>query len=544
MRQRLHVRYCLLFILLTSPWHAQLALGADPAPAPPPSTRLKQPLTGSAEENALFLPAQLEFQHENYGKALEHFNEFLYIYPRSPLAPEAERYYTISRVRAGEPGAASPRQPAARLDVEGKTPPPPEAAASGSAPSPAETRLKLDFREYLAGVLTSDASYQFDRAEFNKAYAQSLANLQGYGWKLTLDPSATAYNDRGLTYGADLTANLTRTLYDGGRQRLMEGELDIVGQLARTSLLDSGNRAALVAVNNYAAFYTLQQEVSLLGANYERFGKFMQGTEQSYRKGLRFSSYEYYTAKSQYLVLERELLQKKADLLKAETAFRQYGKISSEARLVLAPHSVARPADLPGMETQALVNNPAISAARLNRDLQLQKVEDRTAQTGANVQLRSALGVQAGSTAYIGSSTSYGYGSKPVASIGILASIPLWDGGVRKSTLLVEEMEALKQRLLLEKTTEDVIKRLSDVYVDYLSLEKDQEITGELVQLNRKRFQIASERFERGLEAYRSVQEALSDTTLSEIELIRQGTLLQKLRLDMAVLSGRKAAEL
>ena len=105
-------------------------------------------------------------------------------------------------------------------------------------------------------------------------------------------------------------------------------------------------------------------------------------------------------------------------------------------------------------------------------------------------------------------------------------------------------MEALKQKLLLKKATDDVIRRLSQVYIDYLSLEKNKEITAQLAELNRKRFQIASERFDRGLEPYRSVQEALSDSTLSEIELIRQEILLQKLRLDMALLSGVKAAEL
>ena len=530
--------YYLLIILLLPLGHSQQATGEESL-AP---SALNAP-NGTAAENALFLPAQKEFQDENYPKALEHFNTFLYIFPRSPLAPEAEQYYTISRVRVKDTdhpqhdrGQDSAGVKAAKLV---------DCAVEGAGiPVPAPACLKLNFRDYLAGVLKSDASYKIERAEFNRIYAQSLASLQGYGWKVSLDPGATVYDDRGLTYGADLTANITRTLYDGGRQRVLESELEIVRQLSHASLLDSGNRAALIAVNNYASFYTLQQEVSLLDKNFARYRKFMQAAEESYRKGLRFSSYDYYSARSQYLVLEQELLRKKSDLLKAETSFRQYGKISSGAQIELAPLSVALPSDLPNMETQALVYNGSIQAARLNRDLQMHKVKEQVAQSGATVQLKSSLGVQVGSPGYIGTSTSYGYGSKPVASVGINASIPIWDGGVRKSTLLAEEMEALKQRLLLEKTTEDVIKRLSDVYVDYLALEKDQEITGELLKLNRKRFQIATERFERGMEGYRSVQEAMSDTTLSEIELIRQGTLLQKLRLDMAVLSGQKMAEL
>jgi outer membrane protein TolC len=526
------LRYCYILLIALLPAHGQArkAFGDSSLPSLAPPPPLSSHASGDlAAENDLFLPAQKEFRQEEYGRALEHFHEFLNIYPRSPLAPEAELYYTISRVRVRGGG-----EPAAQ---------PVESALPGS-PQPAQARLKLDFRHYLAGVLESDPSRRIERAEFDGIYAQTLANLQGYGWKASLDPGATVYDDRGLTYGADLTANLTRTLYDGGRQRLLQGELQIVGQLSRISLIDSGNRAALIALNIYASFFTLQQEVSLLDNNFERFRRFMQGTEQSYRLGLRFSSYEYYTAKSQFLVLERELIQKKAELLKAETAFRQYGKITDAVRLELAALSAPPPADLPGMETQALVNNSAIQAARLQRDRQEQKVEEKAAQSGATVLLRSALGVQVGSTGYIGSSTSFGYGTKPVASLGISASIPLWDGGARKSALLVEELEALKQRLVLEKTSEEVIKRLSDIYLDYLALQKDREITGELAELNRKRYQIASERFEHGLEAYRSVQEALSDATLSEIELIRQETLLQKLGLDLALLSGKKAADL
>jgi hypothetical protein len=511
---------------------------------PPFTAQRQQAGDGSAEQNALFASARKEFLNENYGKALGLFHDFLLEFPHSSLAPEATQYYTISRamIMAPATGTSTPLPNALGAGEPGTGPA--GRAIEASVSIPVEAPMQLDFRGYLASVLKSDPGYQAEGAEFKRIYAQSLSSLQGYDWQLSLDPAASIYNDNGATYGADLTVNLTRTLYDGGRKRLLEGEMDIVGRLSRTGLIDSGNRVALLAANIYVTFYTLQQEVNLLSKNLDMFQQFMQSVDQSYRKGLRFSSYEYYSAKSQSLVLEQELLQKKADLLKAETEFRQYGNITSTAHLELSPLSAPSPRSLQSLETQALAANSTIQEMRLHRDLQQLRVDERAAQSGPSVQLKSSLGVQAGSNNYTGTSTSYGYGTKPVASIGINATIPLWDGGVRQSTLLVEEMEALKQRLLLKKATDDVIRRLSEVYLDYLSLEKNREITAELAELNRKRFRIASERFERGLEPYRSVQEALSDSMHFEIELIRQGILLQKLCLDMALLSGFKAAEL
>jgi hypothetical protein len=48
---------------------------------------------------------------------------------------------------------------------------------------------------------------------------------------------------------------------------------------------------------------------------------------------------------------------------------------------------------------------------------------------------------------------------------------------------------------------------------------------------------------DKGLEEYRAVREAWSDSIVSEIDLIRQSTLLQKLRVDMTILSGKKLFE-
>jgi len=536
---------CLLLLLLSVSLYGRPATADDSTGFLPPFTVQREHASeGTAEQNALFASARKEFLNENYGRALELFHDFLLKSPHSSLIPEATQYYTISRAMVSEPASGQSSQQLNKSEAgEPATGPAGPAieehfSISGGAP------LQLDFKGYLTSVLKSDPGYQAEGTEFKRLYAQSMANLQGYSWQLSFDPSALLYDDQGATYGADFTVNLSRTLYDGGRKRLLEGEMDIVSQLSRTGLIDSRNRVALLAANTYVTFYSLQQEVDLLSKNLDRFQKFMQSVEQSYRKGLRFSSYEYYSAKSQSLVLERELLQKRADLLKAETDFRLYGNITSSVHLELSPLSAPSPRSLQSLETEALAANSTIQEMRLQRDLQQLRVEERAAQSGPSVQLKSSVGMQTGSGNYTGTSTTYGYGTKALASVGVFASIPLWDGGVRKSTLQVEEMEALKQKLLLKKATDDVIRRLSQVYIDYLSLEKNREITAQLAELNRKRFQIASERFDRGLEPYRSVQEALSDSTLSEIELIRQEILLQKLRLDMALLSGVKAAEL
>lgn len=541
---------CLAVTLLPPARHS---LGND-APGPRELVNPLSPKPAGSPEETLFSAAQQHFQARRYLQALELSTRFLLAYPNSPHAPQAEQYWVLSRVRRSE-GSTAPGQGQLRESAD------PGAEGVQAAPAPAPLivpgrenlhssgatggrLLSLDLRTYLSAVLDLDPSHRIDRAEFSRMYAASAATLMSYGWNLSLDPGAVAYYDRGVNYGADLTANLSRTLYDGGRKRALESELEIVRRLSDASLVDSGNRAVLLALNLYASFYTLQQEVSLLGRNLAGYQELLQGVELSYQKGTRLSPYDYFSAKSQLLNLERELIDRKGELLKAETAFRQYGKIYTGRQIDLRPLSLPGSVELDNLENEALVHNSSIRSARLQRDLQLQKVEETASRGGVTVRVKSSLGLQVGSSDYLGTSNSFGAGTKPVATVGVNASIPLWDGGVRRSNLVVEEIEALKQKLLLEKTTEEVVRKLAELRLDYLALEKDREINGELVELNRKRFQIARDRFDRGLEPYRSVQEALNDTARSEIERLRQTTLLQKLLLDMAVLSGRSPVDL
>lgn len=408
--------------------------------------------------------------------------------------------------------------------------------------SPAEEQgdfFTLDFRGYVKRALKVNPTHLMDREEFNRYYLSYMAELQAYGFNVSLSPYATLYYDDGLQYGADLKLDISKILYDGGKRGILEKEMDIVTLLSRANLIESRNKTVLIAANHYSTLYYAQQELALLKRNFEEYTEFMRGAENSYRKGVRFSSYDYYSAKSQHLLLERELLRRKAALLKAETAFRQFGGIETKRPIRLMPLSLSPALSLEEYQAAAIADNSAIGAARLRRNLQLRKIEEREAERGLTVKLDSSLGVQMGSSDYTGSSTSFGSGSKPIANVGITATLPLADGGVRKTRVMMEQIEALKQKLLLRKTTEDIIVKLTELYTDYQTLEKDLEISGELTELNTKRLRIARERFEKGLEEYRAVQEAWNDALLSEIETIRERVVLRKTLTDLAILSGR-----
>jgi outer membrane protein TolC len=493
----------------------------------------------------LFESAKSAFDERKYEVAGQRFEEFLARYPGSTLALEAELLLVDCRVRTirRETPAEGTEENEERKVVlvvkeELKSLGGPGEAALSSPP------VTINFGEYVANTLKTNPGYLVDREEFNRYYVSFVSTLQAYNFNVSLAPSATAYyDDDRVEYGADFKIDITKTLYDGGKRGILEKELDIVRNLSRVNLIDSRNNTILIAANRYSTFYYAQEEISLLKRNFLEYGEFMRRLENSYQMGTRISSFDYYSSKSQHLQLERELLNKKSALLKAEAAFRQFGHIYTKQPLRLAPISISRDINLEELEKAALTGNSSIRSARMRNELQMQRIEEKKADRGLTVKFNSSLGVQVGSGDYTGSGSS-GSGTNPIASVGISATLPLFDGGVRRSNILAEEIESLKQRLAVQKTTEDIVRALNDLRTDYITLERDLEISRELMGNNRRRLNIAMERFEKGLEEYRSVRESWNDSLMTEIDVVRQEAILRKMLVDMSILSGKNVPEL
>jgi outer membrane protein TolC len=416
------------------------------------------------------------------------------------------------------------------------------AATVYSADFPGEA-LKLDFRHYLSMVFTSNPSYLIEREEIHRAFATFVTSLQGYGFNLNFVPSVNAYYDEGMQYGTDVRMELKKTLYDWGKRGILEKEAELVTSLGKMNLMEKRDAVIMAAAGYYAAFSYAREEYSLLYQRFREYTDFIRRIETAYQKGLKMSSYEYYSAKSYCLRLERDLLNKKAELFKTETAFRQFGHVYSEKRIVLVPLSLRLSADLETLEKEAVARNSAIRAARLGNELQRLSIREKKAERMGSVGFSASVGLQVGTSTFTGEYTMNGTGTQPVVTVGITATVPILDGGVKKNRVLIEEIEALKRKLAVQKETEDVVRRLSEIYTDYLALEKNREITAELLSINGKRLGIAMERFEKGLEEYRSVRESWDDSLVTEMENMRQKAILQKLLVDIEILSGIKSAE-
>ncbi|MEI6206179.1 MAG: TolC family protein [Desulfuromonadales bacterium] len=513
----------------------------------------------NTHEYQLFQSANTLLKEKRYKEALDQFFQLITKYPQSELAPAAMNDFVLGRLEMSrqqsertEPSKEAKDEKKNIKLILGS----PEAAFSDRISETSKHGIRdsvnisataehvLDLKEYVAKSLETNVSHQINSADFKREYANTVAILQGYNFRISLDSDASSFYDNRFNYGADIALNVTKTLYDGGKKQILEKELEIVRLLSDARVIDSANNTILLAVNLYTTFYYLQEELSLLKFNFNEYQDLRRRIENTYQKGIRFSSFDYYSSKSLNLSLEQTLLRKKAELLKAETAFRQFANIHTDRHIRLKPLTITAPVNLVEIEKSAILDNSSIKVARLQKDLQLQKVDEKNADRGVTIKARSGLGAQFGSDGYIGTNSAFGSGTKPIAIVGINASLPIFDGGVRRSNILSEEIEALKQKLVLKKTTEDVIKSVNDIYADYRTLEKDLEITRELVDLNRKRTNVAVERFDKGLEEYRSVREAWSDSILAEIEAIRQNMILQKLLVDMTVLSGKKLFDL
>jgi outer membrane protein TolC len=518
----------------------------------------------SDKEYQLLQAAKISLQEKRYKEAEDKFQQFFTKYPKSRLTPAAINYFILLRNEMSKQRSYSPKELAE----------PPTEATNGTintkmvlkipeTASPGSTSYTLnndsqnlsvatasaaekvlEFKEYLASALKTNSSHLINSADFKREYANSLTILKGYSFNVSLDSGATAYYDNQLNYGGNVALNISKNLYDGGKKQILENGLEIVKRLSDARLIDSANSTTLIAVNLYATFYYLQEELSLLKFNFGEYQDLMRRIENTYQKGVRFSSFDYYSSKGLNLVLERALLSKKAELLRAETAFRQFANINTDRQIRLMPFSISRSVNLVEIEKAAVLNNSSIKTARLQKDLQLQRIDERNAERGVTVTANSSLGIQMGSINYAGTSYLFGSGIMPLATVSLNATLPIYDGGVRRSNILAEELEALKQKLVLQRTTEDIIKRVNDIYTDYVTLEKDLEITRELVELNRKRTLIAMERFDKGLEEYRSVREAWSESIMTEVEVVRQNMILHKLLVDMTVLSGKKLFDL
>lgn len=390
----------------------------------------------------------------------------------------------------------------------------------------------IDFRDYVNKVLAANPSVKISEEDYRQTQIRFLRSLESYGVNVSLNGVAGLYYDKSSNTGAEISLDASKNLYDGGKRQVLEKELDVVKALAKASLLSSYDTAMLSAAAFYADFFYGQDVLDFLREQYDLQRVFIEKVESRFQKGVKFTIYDALTAQNEYLQLEKELLQQKTNIIKAEISFRQFGHIYTENPVKLAPFDISFKPDIDYLQKYAIVHNNSIFSARLQEEIQGYRVSERKAEGGIRVDAGSSIKFIAGSTGFTG-------GRNLNAGLSLRFTLPLLDGGVRKSDIVAEQIESLKQRLTLEKTTEDVIKNINDIHLDYQNLGKSLEILEQQLSINEKRLKISIERLEKGLEDYRAVRESWNDLIATKITLIQHKTLSQKLLVDLLILSGK-----
>lgn len=388
----------------------------------------------------------------------------------------------------------------------------------------------MDFQEYVKKVFEVNPSVKISEQDYKEMQLRFLRDLQAYGFQLALSGSASASLEKEET-GATIRLDLTKTLYDGGKKQILEKEFEVVKALSRANLLAAYDTLILTAVLYYTDFYYKQEVIDFLKEQFEQQKTFIERVQNSYQKGIKFSSYDYLTSQSDHLELEKALVGQKSDFAKTEGAFRQFGHIYTGDLIRLAPLDVMFTTDMQRLQKYALVHNKSIYAEQLRNELQKFKIDERKAEGGVKLTLISSLGLEGGSNDYVGDTS-------VVARASLNFSIPLFDSGVRKTEILTEQIGYLKQWLTVQKTEENVIKQINDIYIDYKTIENSVKILDEQLALNEERLKISMERLEKGLDDYRAVRESWYDLIDAKIELIKHRILEQKLLVDLLILSG------
>lgn len=395
---------------------------------------------------------------------------------------------------------------------------------------PPPSFTSMDFQEYVKKVLDANPAVKINEQDYKEMQLKSLRDLQTYGFQLALNGGASAAVEK-MGTGANIRLDLTKNLYDGGKKQILEREFEVVKALSRANLIESYDTVILTAVLYYTDFYYKQEVLDFLKQQFELQRIFIDRVQHSYQKGIKFSSYDFLTSQADHLKLENSLVSQKADMSKTDLAFRQFGHIYNEGPIKLSPLDVTFTTDMQRLQKYALVYNKSIYSARLRNDLQKYKINEREAEGGLRLNAGSSLGFQAGTGDYTG-------GTNLIARVFLDFSLPLFDSGVRKTEILTEQVGYLKQRLTVQKTEEEVIKSINDIYIDYKTIGSSLENLDEQLNLNEKRLRISMERLEKGLDDYRAVRESWNDLIDTKIELIRNKTLEQKLLVDLLILSG------
>ncbi|MBF0319546.1 MAG: TolC family protein [Nitrospirae bacterium] len=399
----------------------------------------------------------------------------------------------------------------------------------------------LTFRDYILMVLGNNSSMKANRQDYLKSMILFQRDIELYDFNVKLTGSAgynqdTAYQILGGDLSnkgpqGTLALTVTKNLYDGGKKQILQKEYAVFKELTESGFLKKKDAIIVTAANYYAELYYRQESLKYMKEQYERQKVFMEKIDKWHQKEVKLSRYDLLTAKNEHLKLERELVEQKAAILKTETAFRQYGELYYEKPLVLVPLNINFSMDVETLQKYVAVHNKSVNEARLQVDIQKFKIAEKDAEGGLRVDSSVSVGMHHEKNAQ-------GQSGNVPASAFLSFSLPIFDGGVKKSEVRAEQRELAKRQENLQQITKEIIQTIFEIYTDYRKLQSQLEILKQIDDSNEDRLKTAMERLDKGLGEYREVRESWSELITTKIELIRNTIITQQMLINLSVYSG------
>lgn len=374
--------------------------------------------------------------------------------------------------------------------------------------------LKIAFKDYKRSLLT-----------FNQT-------LNAYRWNVGFEANAGESYD-GIPHfnsGAGIVFN--KILYNGGVYPVLSKEEEIIDYLERQKLINKNDILVLSAISAYSAKLYSQEMKNFVENQFKEREKLFQTVKQLYQKGETVSKYAYLTEKRELIKLNIELLKTLNSDKKTGFEFRYLGRIYSQKPIRLNRFNVDYKMYFPELQKKALVNSSILKRDRYQFTNSLLDVEVSKRDNKPLISFSGKTGISH-STNATGTKNEY-------YSVSINLTYPIFDGGIRKTNLAIEKLSALKAKLRMQKDSENIIKKLSILYQDYVLYAQEESKLKEMFEVDKERLNISKTKYLQGMGNYTSIRDSWNDLIDTREKLLNAYIMKNKIMLDMLVISGEK----
>ncbi len=390
----------------------------------------------------------------------------------------------------------------------------------------------FDIRRYINRVEKANLDLKIAFKDYKKSLLTFTQTLNAYRWNVGFEANAGESYD-GIPHfnsGAEIVFN--KILYNGGAYPILSKEGEIIGYLERQKLISKNDILVLSAISTYSAKLYSQEMKNFVENQLKEREKLFRTVKQLYKKGETVSKYAYLTEKRELIKLKIELLKTLNADKKTGFEFRYLGRIYSQKPIRLNRFDIDYKIYFPGLQKKALVNSSILKKDRYEFTNSLLSFEVSKRDNKPLISFGGKAGISH-STNTTGTKNEY-------YNVGINLTYPIFDGGIRKTDLAMKKLSVLKAKLMMQKDSESIIKKLSILYQDYVLYMKEENKLKEMYEIDNERLKISKTKYLQGMGNYTSIRDSWNDLIDTKEKLLNAYIMKNKIMLDMLVISGEK----